>query len=28
MVSAIGNPESWARGKLNAYMDSPIPFDK
>jgi len=28
MVSAIGNPESWVRGKLNAYMDSPIPFDK
>ena len=28
MVSAIGNPESWTRGKLNAYMDSPIPFDK
>ena len=27
IVSAIGNPEPWARQKLNAYMDSPIGFD-
>ncbi|WP_144111914.1 hypothetical protein [Paraburkholderia sp. BCC1886] len=27
IVSAIGNPEPWAREKLNAYMNAPIPFD-
>ncbi|MFM0174189.1 hypothetical protein [Paraburkholderia sediminicola] len=28
IVSAIGNPEPWARQKLNAYMDNPITFDQ
>ncbi|ASV98325.1 hypothetical protein [Paraburkholderia aromaticivorans] len=28
IVSAIGNPEAWARDKLNAYMSKPISFDR
>jgi len=28
IVSAIGNPEAWARDKLNAYMNSPVSFDQ
>ncbi|WP_168795021.1 hypothetical protein [Paraburkholderia aromaticivorans] len=28
IVSAIGNPEPWARQKLKAYMDEPITFDQ
>lgn len=28
IVSAIGNPEPWARQKLNTYMNQPITFDQ
>ncbi|KAM4054866.1 hypothetical protein HRG_014932 [Hirsutella rhossiliensis] len=27
IVSSIGNPDSWVRDKLHAYMDNPISFD-
>jgi hypothetical protein len=27
IISTVGNPESWVRDKLNAYMDNPIHFD-
>jgi hypothetical protein len=27
IISTVGNPESWTRDKLNAYMDNPIRFD-
>jgi hypothetical protein len=27
IISTVGNPESWTRDKLNAYMNDPIRFD-
>ncbi|MDR5877194.1 hypothetical protein [Caballeronia sp. LZ032] len=27
IVSSIGNPESWTRDKLSAYMEAPLAFD-